>query len=397
MSHPVKLLVGDDRQRNRATVFFRLLLAIPHFIWLALWAIAAVVVVIITWFATLFTGRAPQALHDFVARYLRYAVHVGAYVYLLADPYPGFTGEPGYPIDVEIAPPARQNRWTVAFRLVLAIPAALIGFALSSGWGETHVGVRLGGGVLLTVAILGWFASIARATMPRGLRDAGAWGLSYSAQLSAYLLLLTDRYPNSDPYAALDDLPTRRDPIHLTVDDDRRRTRLTVFFRLLLGIPHIIWLCLWGIAATLAMVVNWVATLIAGRSPDWLHRFLGAYMRYQTHVTAYLTLAADPFPGFLGEPGSYPIDLVVAERERQNRWTVFFRLVLGVPAMMLASVYGVLLYTVAVLGWFASLALGEMPQGLRNTAVEALRYSQQSAAYLALLTPRYPYTGPSAM
>ena len=31
--HPVQLVVEDDLQRNRLTVFFRLILAIPHFIW----------------------------------------------------------------------------------------------------------------------------------------------------------------------------------------------------------------------------------------------------------------------------------------------------------------------------------------------------------------------------
>ena len=39
--HPVQLAVTDDLQRSRLTVFFRLLLAIPHFIWLLLWSVAA--------------------------------------------------------------------------------------------------------------------------------------------------------------------------------------------------------------------------------------------------------------------------------------------------------------------------------------------------------------------
>jgi len=55
-------------------------------------------------------------------------------------------------------------------------------------------------------------------------------------------------------------------PVRLVVDDDLRRSRLTVFFRLLLAIPHLIWLSLWGIAAYLAAIVNWFATLITGRS-----------------------------------------------------------------------------------------------------------------------------------
>src|SRR4051812_41700316 len=61
--HPITLVVRDDLERTRLTVFFRLILAIPHFIWLTLWTIAAVFAAIANWFATLFEGTPPQALH----------------------------------------------------------------------------------------------------------------------------------------------------------------------------------------------------------------------------------------------------------------------------------------------------------------------------------------------
>jgi hypothetical protein len=395
MSHPVKLVIEDDLRRTRASVFFRLLLAIPHYIWLSLWGFAAFFAVIANWLVTLFRGTSPEGLHNFLAQFVRYAVHVSAYVELLADPYPKFSGSSGYPIDVQIAPPAPQNRWKVFFRTLLAIPALLLGGTLSGGIGEAQGSWRLSG-LLATVALLGWFASLARGQMPRGMRDAGAYGLSYSAQLTAYLFLLTDRYPNSDPYAALEDLPAREDPIRLTVGDDLRRSRLTVFFRLLLAIPHIVWLTLWGLVALLAGIANWVATLFAGQSPAALHRFLAAYLRYQTHVYAFVYLTANPFPGFTGAPGSYPVELVVAERERQNRWTVAFRIVLAFPALLISSAYSGVLAAAAILGWFVALARGEMPPGLRNASALGLRYTQQVNAYLYLLTPSYPYSGPIA-
>ena len=63
-------------------------------------------------------------------------------------------------------------------------------------------------------------------------------------------------------------------PVHLTVSDDLERSRVSVFFRLILAIPHLIWLSLWGIAAALAVIANWFATLFAGQSPAGLHNFL---------------------------------------------------------------------------------------------------------------------------
>jgi hypothetical protein len=391
---PVHLIVRDDEIRNPLTVFFRLLLVIPHLIWLSLWGIAAFVAVILNWFATLFAGQSPEGLHNFLARYIRYAIHVGAYLFLVADPYPDFGGSPGYPVDVEIAPSRPQNRWTVGFRLILAVPALLFASVLTTSgrWGG---GYNFSFGLLGIVAFLGWFACLARSRMPRGLRDAAAYALAYSAQLDAYLFLLTDRYPDSDPLGALDDVPLREDPIRLQADEDLRRSRVTVFFRLLLAIPHLIWLFLWGIAAFFAVIANWFATLFSGRSPAALHRFLSAYLRYQTHVYAYLLLTAEPFPGFTGEQGSYPVDLSIESPREQNRWTVGFRIVLALPAALIASAYSNVAIVAAFLGWFAALATGEMPRGLRSAQTLALRYSAQYNGYVYLLTQSYPYSGPS--
>lgn len=401
-SRPVRLTIADDLRRGRGSVFFRLWFALPFLLWLALWGLAAFFVAIANWFATLFTGSSPRPLHGFLARFVRFAIHVYGYLLLAAEPLPGFGGRPGYPIDVEIDPPARQNRWTVGFRLVLVVPAfMLLGAFLGSGgsfdasyYGGSTRGEYQGVSLLFAAALLGWFVALARARMPRGLRDLIAYGLSYAAQTWAYLLLVSGRYPSSDPLAAIGPLPLRDDPIRLQLGDDRRRNRLTVFFRLLLAIPHLFWLTLWGIAALFATIANWFATLFTGTSPDGLHRFLAAYLRYQVHVGAYLYLIANPFPGFTGDRGSYPIELRVADRIGQNRWKVGFRAVLALPAVLLLSAFGSLLFTVAVLGWFASLFTGTMPLGLRNAGGLALRYTAQAYGYLFLVTDAYPYSGP---
>ena len=93
--HPVRLVVEDDYRRNRLTVFFRLILAIPHLIVLVLWGIAAFFVAIAAWFAILFTGRYPRGLFDFVVGVGRWTNRVGAYAFLLVtDRYPPFRLSP---------------------------------------------------------------------------------------------------------------------------------------------------------------------------------------------------------------------------------------------------------------------------------------------------------------
>ena len=122
--------------------------------------------------------RAPQ----FIAAYTRYYTHLDAYLWIAADPYHGFTGEPGYPVDVEITPATPQSRLTIFFRLLLAIPAAIVMSVLQN--------------VAWIVAILAWFYALVTGRMSKGMRDLQVYCLRYQAQTLGYLMLLTQRYPS---------------------------------------------------------------------------------------------------------------------------------------------------------------------------------------------------------
>jgi hypothetical protein len=179
-------------------------------------------------------------------------------------------------------------------------------------------------------------------------------------------------------------------PIGLIVDDDLKRNRLTVFFRLLLAIPQGVWLGLWGMVVYLAVIIAWFAALVTGRVPESLHGFIARYLRALTHLASYVLLLADPWPPFGGAPGSYPIDLRVAAAAPQSRLTVFFRSLLAIPALLLCYVFRLVNQLVAFLGWFYCLLTGRMHGGMRDISAWMLRYELQTYAYLFLLTGRYP-------
>lgn len=393
----VRIVINDDLERSRLTVGFRLILVLPHLVVLYFWGLIAAVMAVINWFAIMFSGRTVGG--DLQTRFLRYFTHVDAYLYLTANPFPPFSGGSEYPIDLIAVEQRQQNRWKTFFRLVLAVPALILGgyaIGASGVYGGTGQIRNISLGILGTAALLGWFASLARARMPRGLRDLSAYALWYSAQVAAYLLLVTDRYPNSDPLVPDYGAAPPEHPIQISCDDDLRRSRLTVFFRLLLWLPHLVWLILWGIVTTFAIVANWFVTLFRGTPAASLHRFISAYLRYETHNFAFIGLVANPFPGFTGRHGSYPIDLEIAPPTRQNRWKTGFRIILAVPALFISGALQNAAGVVALFGWFTGLFLGRMPQGLRNLGVFVLRYSAQLNAYLWLVTDAYPFSGPSA-
>src|SRR4051812_8319592 len=392
----IQVTSTDDLQRSRLTVFFRLILAIPHLLWLGIWASGMLLLSPVMWIVTLIKKRPPAGLHDLYVMWIRYAVHVDAYLSLAANPWPGWLGKAGsYPIDAVI-PKAdeipEQGRWGVFFRGFLALPPLFLAAAL--GGGAYGGGYRITSGVLATVAFLGWFAILVRGRMPAGFEVAAQYTIGYTAQTTAYLFLVTPRYPGSHPVEVAPAPPLPPHPVRMTMSDDPHRSRLTVFFRLPLAFPHLIWVLLWGIVVFVSAIVGWLWTLIAGRLPGGLHRFYARYLRYSTHVSAFLYVAGGPFPGFAGAPGSYPIDLEFDGPERQSRWRTLFRLLLAFPAAIVSGALGGAAQTGAVGAWVFSLFTARVPLGLRALISWSLRYQAQISAYTLFLTDRYPFSAP---
>jgi len=80
------------RDLNRFLPLVKWLLVIPHLIVLAFLWIAVFVVVIVAWFAILFTGRYPRGMFDFVEGVIRWGQRVVAYAFtLVTDRYPPFS------------------------------------------------------------------------------------------------------------------------------------------------------------------------------------------------------------------------------------------------------------------------------------------------------------------
>ncbi|MEZ5282625.1 MAG: DUF4389 domain-containing protein [Acidimicrobiales bacterium] len=77
--------------RNRLTVAFRIILAIPALLFVAVVGIVAAILWVISFFAILFTGAWPQGMRDFVLKSMRLSHRVNAYMFLLTDEYPPFS------------------------------------------------------------------------------------------------------------------------------------------------------------------------------------------------------------------------------------------------------------------------------------------------------------------
>ncbi len=169
-----------------------------------------------------------------------------------------------------------------------------------------------------------------------------------------------------------------------------KQNRLTVLVRILLAIPHFICLYVAAIAAHVVLVVGWFGALFTGRLPQPVADYLSGYLRWKIRLYAYLLLLTDRYPPFTLEDDDYPVRVLVRPG-RLNRLAVLFRVILIIPAEIVAGLVILGLTTiVAIITWLIVLVTGRMPQPLHQAISAAVRYQARVRGYFYLLTSALP-------
>jgi hypothetical protein len=207
MAYPVTLKVEFPKKLSRLTTFFRLFMLIPQYFVFLFVSIAAWVIMFLSWWAILFTGRYPRVFFDFVTWWVRWGARLTGYAYLLTDKYPPFSGreEAGYPIVLGVKAPGELSRLTTFFRLPL-IP--MPNFSLAKGW---EIQWQPSAGMPMTIPhvivlyfiniasfvilFLAWWAILFTGKYPRVFFDFITWWFRWEMRVYAYSYLLTDKYP----------------------------------------------------------------------------------------------------------------------------------------------------------------------------------------------------------
>jgi Domain of unknown function (DUF4389) len=185
--------------------------------------------------------------------------------------------------------------------------------------------------------------------------------------------------------------PNPEYPIRLEVDYPDRLSRLLIFVKWLLAIPHFVVLWLLGIVTELLVIVCWFVVLITGRWPRGLFDFVVGFERWRMRVAAYLLLQTDRYPPFsLADDPSYPVRLEVDHPERIARWRPILNWLLAIPAWIGAAILGLLAFLGSVLAWFAILITGRYPQGLFDLVTISLRWSTRVTLFTYWMTAAYP-------
>jgi hypothetical protein len=194
---PVDLEVAPPTgERDRLTVLFRPLLALPHALLVGgpviglegggyrtgAFGLLAVLIAMLDWVAILVTGRPIESLQGLKLTYLRWRARLLVYAAFLRDEYPPF-GDGPYPATLQLPePPAHRDRLRVGLRPLLVIPHLIVLAVLLLVW--------------VLVAIYTWVILVVTGRHPEA-----AWRFSrdvmrYSLRVEAYLLLVHDQFPS---------------------------------------------------------------------------------------------------------------------------------------------------------------------------------------------------------
>jgi uncharacterized protein DUF4389 len=207
MAYPVSYSIERPESYNRLTVFFRLILAIPHYIilfgfpfvifmgafdsdspargvlqllnYVSLNTVIGILV-FLAWFAIIFAARFPEKFLGVCLKIFKWEQNVIAYMLLLTDKYPPFGPEP-YELNLEIISPEKRNRLTTFFRIILVIPHAVVLAFLNIA--------------LQVVTFIAWFAILFTGHYPASMYDFSLGVARWAARVAAYMYLLVDEYP----------------------------------------------------------------------------------------------------------------------------------------------------------------------------------------------------------
>jgi len=183
-----------------------------------------------------------------------------------------------YPVKLSIDYPDRNlNRLTTFFRIITAIPIAIIiGLLSSAEWEWKGTGGEVyqyatAGVVFLPLVLMILF----RHKYPKWWFD---WNLAltkFSTRVEAYLSLLTDEYPSTD----------EEQSVHIEIPYPDAKNELSLGLPLVkwfLAIPHYIILCFLYVAVIVCVVIAWFAILFTSRYPRGLFDFVVVLLRCAT-------------------------------------------------------------------------------------------------------------------
>ncbi len=179
-------------------------------------------------------------------------------------------------------------------------------------------------------------------------------------------------------------------PLRYDVEYPEKLSRLLIFVKWLLAIPHFLILYALSAVASIITFIAFFAILFTKRYPRGLFDFVVNIYRWNANVSAYVGLLRDDYPPFSWDPGKYPVTFEVDYPEQLSRWLILIKWLLVIPNLIALLFVFIVAYILWIVAWLAILFTGSFPRGMFNFIVGTMRWSYRVSAYTNLLRDEYP-------
>ena len=189
-----------------------------------------------------------------------------------------------FPATLTFDPPEKVANWRPLVNWLLAIPHFAVLY-----------GLRVLGQV---VALLSWFAIVFTGQLPESFANVQSMWMRYELRTYTFALFMREEYP---PFGFAMTPADGGEDGRVAVDFEPRltdRNRVTVGFRIILVIPHLIVLALLGLASVVATIIALFVVLFTGRWPTGMRDFVVNVERWFLRVQTYFLLLTDEYPPF---------------------------------------------------------------------------------------------------
>jgi hypothetical protein len=177
---------------------------------------------------------------------------------------------------------------------------------------------------------------------------------------------------------------------------EEERNRLTVAFRIILAIPHIIVSQIWGYLAQVLAVIQWFIILFTGKRNEGIWNLQRSWVYYYSRVMGYTALLYDQYPAFGTDTGTVPVRSELSFDESADRLSSALRIIWAIPAFVIGFLVGIAGYIVVIISWFAIVITGNQSRGMWDFVLKVLRFTFQCQSYVLLMTDTYPKFGDGA-
>lgn len=182
--YPIQLSVDyPDRNLNRLTTFFRIIMILPIFVVLLALTWAAEIVILAPLLMIVFRRKYPRWWFDWNVALVKFQLRVVAFLFLLRDEYPSTDEEQAVHLEMPY-PNVEQdlNRWLPLVKWVLAVPH--------------YIAIAILSIISVVLMLISWFAILFTGRYPRGMFSFVVGTMRWSTRVEAYaLVLVTDKYP----------------------------------------------------------------------------------------------------------------------------------------------------------------------------------------------------------